>query len=106
MHAAVNNHGSTQRDAIFLGYSYRWLVARDEMTVSHFLPSCGPIRRQLLGALPTGGMGATSPQEVDTPLRSWLEGHGIDLELDVPGGSGALLQVAPSDYVPQRGCKL
>ncbi len=56
-------------------YSYRWLRPRDDMTVDRYLADADPIRRQLLGASPTGGFGYTSPSEEDIPLRSWLVEH-------------------------------
>ncbi len=34
-----------------------------------------PVRRQLLGVGPTGGMGFTSPKEEDVPLREWIREH-------------------------------
>lgn len=36
---------------------------------------CDPIRRQLLGASPTGGYGYTSPTDEDVSLRGWLREH-------------------------------
>ena len=97
MHAAPNNHSEAKRVAWFIGYScvffffgsmierptdsclgfrrYRWLRARDEMTVGGLMPLCGPIRRQLLTAGPCGGMGRTSPELHDLPLRQWAEAH-------------------------------
>ena len=55
LHCAPVNHSAARRVAWFIGYSYRWLRARDEMTVGALLPHAGPIRRQLLTAGPTGG---------------------------------------------------
>ena len=60
------------RQVLFLGYSYRWLRPRDDMTVAHYLPDADPIRRQLLGESPTGGFGYTSPSAEDVPLKAWL----------------------------------
>ena len=45
------------------------------MTVDHFMPRCDPIRRQLLGASPSGGFGYTSPKPEDVPLKAWIETH-------------------------------
>ncbi len=45
------------------------------MTVNHYLADADPIRRQLLGASPTGGMGYTSPTDEDVPLKAWLAEH-------------------------------
>lgn len=58
-----------------LGYSYRWLRPRDDMTVAHYLESADPIRRQLLGMSPNGGFGYTSPTDEDVPLKTWLSEH-------------------------------
>ncbi len=74
-HAAGHNHSTITRKVLFYGYSYRWLRPRDDMTVEHMMNLCSPIRRQLLGASVTGGMGYTSPREEDVPLRTWLKKH-------------------------------
>ena len=47
---------------------------RDDMTVSHYMDRCDPIRRQLLGAR-TYAEGLTSPSDEDVPLRVWIEEH-------------------------------
>jgi hypothetical protein len=60
---------------MFMGYSYRWLRPRDDMTVEHYLRRADPIRRQLLGASANGGLGFTSPQEEDVPLKLWWAQH-------------------------------
>ena len=71
-HAAGYNHSDITRQVLFLGYSYRWLRPRDDMTVAHYLPGADPIRRQLLGESPSGGFGYTSPAAEDVPLKAWL----------------------------------
>ncbi|MCE2424820.1 MAG: phytanoyl-CoA dioxygenase family protein [Pseudomonadales bacterium] len=71
-HAAGRNRSAVTRKVLFLGYSYRWLRPRDDMTVAHYLPRADPIRRQLLGESPNGGFGYTSPAAVDVPLKTWL----------------------------------
>ena len=71
-HAAGHNRSRVTRQVLFLGYSYRWLRPRDDMTVAHYLPDADPIRRQLLGESPTGGFGYTSPSAEDVPLKAWL----------------------------------
>ena len=73
-HAASPNHSNITRKVLFYGYGYRWLRPRDDMTVSHFMDQCDPIRQQLLGAS-TGGYGYTSPRDEDVPLKTWLSGH-------------------------------
>ena len=74
-HAAGRNRSDVTRKVLFYGYSYRWLKPRDNMTVAHYMERSDPIRRQLLGAGPTGGMGFTSPKEEDVPLREWIRQH-------------------------------
>ena len=74
-HAPSPNHSPVTRKALFYGYSYRWLRPRDDMTVAHLMERCDPIRRQLLGASPTGGYGYTSPTDADVPLRTWIREH-------------------------------
>jgi ectoine hydroxylase-related dioxygenase (phytanoyl-CoA dioxygenase family) len=73
-HAASPNFSKVSRKVLFYGYSYRWLRPRDNMTVSHFMDRCDPIRRQLLGA-GTGGFGYTSPSDADVPLKTWIREH-------------------------------
>lgn len=77
-HAASLNFTKVPRKALFYGYSYRWLRPRDNMTVSHFLERCDPIRKQLLGVSITGGMGYTSPTDQDVPLKLWLKEHLVE----------------------------
>ena len=74
-HSASSNYSNITRKVLFYGYSYRWLRPRDNMTVAHFMERCDPIRQQLLGASPTGGMGYTSPSDKDVPLKTWLKEH-------------------------------
>ena len=81
-HAAGINTSNVSRRVLFYGYSYRWLQPRDDMTVDHYMEKAAPIRQQLLGKS-TGGMGYTSPGELDVPLRSWLTDH-LEAEA-VPG---------------------
>lgn len=72
-HTGTENYADFPRKVLFYGYSYRWLRPRDDMTVEHYLQRSDPIRRQLLGAGPSGGHGYTSPKPEDVPLRAWLE---------------------------------
>ena len=74
-HAAGHNFSPDARKVLFYGYSYRWLRPRDDMTVEHLMDRCDPIRRQLLGASPSGWHGYTSPREEDVPLREWIREH-------------------------------
>ena len=45
-----------------------------DVSASHpdVLARSSPVRRQLLGAGPSGGTGYTSPQPEDVPLRDWV----------------------------------
>ena len=72
-HSGSANYWQEPRRVLFYGYAYRWLRPRDDMQVAHYLPNCGPIRQQLLGASPTGGRGYTSPTAKDVPLKAWIE---------------------------------
>ena len=74
-HASGINYSEFTRKVLFYGYSYRWLRPRDNMTVDHYMDRCDPIRRQLLGAGPSGGHGFTSPKPEDIPLREWIGKH-------------------------------
>ena len=74
-HSASPNYSDITRKVLFYGYSYRWLRPRDDMTVSHVMDQCDPIRQQLLGASVNGGMGYTSPRDEDVPLKTWLNEH-------------------------------
>ena len=74
-HAAGHNRSDHARKVLFFGYSYRWLKPRDDMTVEHYMERSDPIRRQLLGAGPSGGHGYTSPRPEDIPLHSWIREH-------------------------------
>jgi ectoine hydroxylase-related dioxygenase (phytanoyl-CoA dioxygenase family) len=72
-HASSPNTSEVPRKVLFYGYSYRWLRPRDDMRVDHYLPTCDPIRQQLLGAAPSGNHGYSSPQDADVPLKAWME---------------------------------
>ena len=82
-HAAGYNRSTVTRKVLFLGYSYRWLRPRDDMTVAHYLDGADPIRRQLLGESPNGGFGYTSPADEDVPLKTWL-GERLGADAVVP----------------------
>lgn len=73
-HSRSMNTSELTRKVVWLGYSYRWMRPKDEMTVEHLWPKVDPIRRQLLG----GGQSANGvydPSDDDVPLRSWLQEH-------------------------------
>ena len=71
-HTASANYWTESRRVLFYGYSYRWLRARDNVTMAHYWDRLDPIRKQLFGAAPTGGYGYTSPTDADVPLRTWI----------------------------------
>ena len=73
-HSRSRNESDLTRKVLWLGYSYRWLKPKDDMTVSHLLNSADPVRAQLLGAGSANGV--YDPVNSDVPLRSWLaENH-------------------------------
>jgi ectoine hydroxylase len=74
-HTPSPNYSDQTRRVLFYGYSYRWLRPRDNMTVAHLMDRADPIRRQLLGASATGGLGYTSPTDEDVPLKTWIREH-------------------------------
>ncbi len=73
-HSRSANTSGITRKVIWYGYSYRWLRAKDAMTVKHLYPKLDPIQRQLLGDM-TSANGAYDPSDEDVPLRSWLREH-------------------------------
>lgn len=76
-HSRSPNFGPHTRKVIWMGYAYRWLRPKDEMTVRQLLETADPVRRQLLGHFPSAN-GAYDPEDADTPLRSWLQEHAPD----------------------------
>lgn len=74
-HRSSSNESDITRKVLFYGYSHRWLRPRDEVTVSHVIDRCDPIRQQLLGASIGGAFGYTSPKNEDIPLRTWIKEH-------------------------------
>jgi ectoine hydroxylase len=72
-HSRSPNFGPNTRKVIWVGYAYRWLRPKDEMTVGHLLERADPIRRQLLGR--GAANSAYDPEEADVPLRAWLREH-------------------------------
>jgi ectoine hydroxylase-related dioxygenase (phytanoyl-CoA dioxygenase family) len=72
-HAASPNWSNVTRKVLFVGYGYRWLRSKDNMTIpNEWLEAVDPVRRQLLG----GGLNANghfSPKDGDVPLKVWLQ---------------------------------
>jgi hypothetical protein len=76
-HAASTNRSSDTRVFLAYGYSYRWLRPKSTLGRQELFDRSDPIRRQLLGAAPTGANGYFDPQDEDVPLRAWMhEQHG------------------------------
>ena len=73
-HSRSANESELTRKVVWLGYSYRWLRPKDEMTVAHLYPQLDPIGRQLLGDGVCAN-GTYDPTPEDVPLRTWLEEH-------------------------------
>lgn len=73
-HSRSPNLGPHTRKVIWMGYSYRWLRPKDEMTVQGLIERVDPIRRQLLGFVASNN-GTYDPAENEVPLRSWIEEH-------------------------------
>lgn len=74
-HAASTNKSDTTRVFLTYGYSYRWLRPKSKMQHEALFGRCDPIRRQLLGAAPTGANGYFDPTDDDVPLRGWIRDH-------------------------------
>ena len=71
-HSASANTSGITRKALFVGYGYRWIRPKDDLTISaDMLRQNDPVRRQLLGA-DTDANGKYSPKSGDVPLRDWL----------------------------------
>ena len=70
-HSRSLNHSEITRKALFMGYSYRWLRPKDEMTVEHLYPDLDPIQGQILGNRPNNNS-CYAPADDDVPLRTWL----------------------------------
>jgi ectoine hydroxylase-related dioxygenase (phytanoyl-CoA dioxygenase family) len=73
-HSRSPNYGPHTRKVIWIGYAYRWLRPKDEMTVRDLIERADPIRRQLLGHASSANS-AYDPEEADVPLRAWLQEH-------------------------------
>ena len=73
-HSRSANRSELTRKVVWLGYSYRWLKPKDEMTVGHLYPQLDPIQRQLLGDGRSAN-GVYDPTDEDVPLRGWLQEH-------------------------------
>ncbi len=76
-HSTSPNDSDITRKGLFYAYGYRWLQPKDEMTISDdIMARNDPVRRQLLG-YSRSNHHRYSPETEDTPLKSWMETHGI-----------------------------
>ncbi|MBM83538.1 MAG: hypothetical protein CMJ78_23510 [Planctomycetaceae bacterium] len=73
-HSRSLNTSELTRKVLWIGYSYRWLKPKDDMTVAPLIADADPIRRQLLGVNATSN-GVYDPVDDDVPLRTWLSQH-------------------------------
>jgi ectoine hydroxylase len=73
-HANACNRSEVTRLMLYYGYGYRWLRAKDAMTVAYLWDRDHPIRRQLLGWSQTPN-GFYEPTPADAPLREWIRIH-------------------------------
>ena len=84
-HSRSPNLSNQTRKVVWVGYSYRWLRPKDEMTVAHLFPTLDPIRRQILGD-GLSANGVYDPADGDVPLRAWLREHSPQDGGDSPHG--------------------
>jgi ectoine hydroxylase len=82
-HSPSPNWSAVTRQVFTVGYSYRWLRPRDEMSVDLKEHSADPVRLQLLGA-GLGNFGYSSPIPGEVPLKAWLERRGEFVADPVP----------------------
>ncbi len=73
-HSRSRNQSDIPRRVLWIGYSYRWLRPKDQMTVEQLYSDLDPIQRQLLGDNPSNN-GCYAPADPDVPLRKWLREH-------------------------------
>lgn len=72
-HSRSRNDSDITRKVVWIGYSYRWIKPKDEMSVAHLIPNADPVRAQLLGA--GNANSVYDPLDADVPLRGWLAEH-------------------------------
>ena len=76
-HSRSINHWHGTRKMLMMGYSFRWLLPKDDMTVEHLYPGLDPIRKQLLRDNPSNNS-TYAPEAGEAPLREWLQEHHPD----------------------------
>jgi ectoine hydroxylase len=74
-HSASANYWSAAREAIFFGYSYRWLAPRGPCNVKKYWQDLDPIQKQLCRQEPSDVHRYTTPFDEDVPLRGFIEKH-------------------------------
>jgi ectoine hydroxylase len=76
-HAGSPNWSDVARKVLFLGYGYRWIRTKDDMTIPEaVMEASDPIRRQILGA-GVNCNGRFSPTDADVPLKGWFQANGL-----------------------------
>ncbi len=107
-HSRSINHSPITRKVLWMGYSYRWLRPKDEMTVEHLYPHLDPIQRQILGDRMSNN-GFYAPADDDVPLRSWLSefcpaaadgAHADQRQSYRPDIAGAISGNVPAERAP------
>ena len=81
-HSRSPNRSSLTRQAVFIAYTYRWIVSRDPRPAVD--PAWSPVRRQLLGVdeLEPDNAWGRFPEEV--PLSSWTVGQNTYTDQTAP----------------------
>jgi ectoine hydroxylase-related dioxygenase (phytanoyl-CoA dioxygenase family) len=74
-HVRSGNRSDLTRKAVFFGYTYRWVMRRDQP--ADHLPGLTPIQRQLLGAGDGTGDGQWGHRPDDVPLYVDLRSRGL-----------------------------
>jgi ectoine hydroxylase-related dioxygenase (phytanoyl-CoA dioxygenase family) len=95
-HVRSDNHSDVTRVAAFFGYTYRWVVCRDEVAGLQeqvWWEHLTPVQRQLLGGAGDGsGDHAWGHDPHSTPLYRWLDDAGA-------------LDAAHPPLIPDRGAR-
>jgi hypothetical protein len=72
-HCRAPNRSTVTRRAVFVAYTYRWIVSRDPRPAVD--PAWSPVRRQLLGVDDVEPDNAWGRFPEDVPLSTWTTGH-------------------------------
>ena len=93
------------RYVAFYGFSYRWLRPKndhDHTQLDAFPALCGPVRRQLLGAQPSGSGGTFDPKQGDAPLEHVAEELGLLWPADAPADATAELAAGAAELAAEN----